>query len=188
MEREENTGKYVGYEYKEVKTDSAQASFLIDGYVNFGWQVDTNISGIGREEGTKTSGHAAFDKVVIRLKRDRRIINKAELTRLQRNFEACVREIKELEKKKTSAATAAAIAVGVAGTMFMAGSTFAVTAQPPHIMLCAILAVPGLIGWILPYFLYRRMTKAKTEEISPLIEDKYDEIYEICEKGSRLLH
>ena len=115
-------------------------------------------------------------------------MNKAELTRLQRNFEACVREITELEKRKTSAATSAAIAVGVAGTVFMAGSTFAVTAQQPHILLCVILAIPGFLGWILPYFLYKRMTKAKTEEISPLIEEKYDEIYEICEKGNRLLH
>ncbi len=188
MEREQTAGRYVGYEYKEVKTDRAQASFLIDGYVNFGWQVDTNMSGGTREEGRKTPGAPVSDKVFIRLKRDRKIINKAELTRLQRNFEACVREIQELEKRKTSAATATAIAVGVAGTVFIAGSTFAVTASQPHILLCAILAVPGFIGWILPYFLYRRITKAKTEEISPLIEGKYDEIYEICEKGSRLLY
>ena len=107
---------------------------------------------------------------------------------MQRNFEACVREIEELEKRKTSAAAAAAIATGVAGTAFMAASTFAVTAQQPHILLCAILAVPGFIGWILPYFLYKRMAEAKAEEISPLIEEKYDEIYEICEKGNRLLH
>lgn len=187
MERKVNTDRYVGYEYKEVKTDRAQASFLIDGYVNFGWKVDTNLSGV-QEEGRKTSGHGASDKMVIRLKRDRHIINKPELTRLQRNFEACVKELEELEKRKTSAAAAAAIAVGVAGTAFMAGSTFAVTAQPPHILLCVIFAVPGLLGWILPYFLYRRITKARTEEISPHIEDKYDEIYEICEKGNRLLH
>lgn len=187
MEREENAGRYVGYEYKEVKTDSAQASFLIDGYGNFGWQMDTNVSGGIREEG-KTPGSPSSDKLVIRLKRDRRIINKAELTRLQRNFEACVREIKELEKRKTSAATSAAIATGVAGTVCMAGSTFAVTAQQPYILLCVILAIPGFIGWILPYFLYKRITKEKSEEISPLIEEKYDEIYEICEKGNRLLH
>lgn len=188
MEREGNIGRYVGYEYKEVKTDSAQASFLIDGYANFGWQVDTNVAGGIREEGGKAPGAPSSDKLVVRLKRDRRIINKAELTRLQRNFEACVREIKELEKRKTSAAASAAIAAGVAGTVFMAGATFAVTAQPPHILLCVILAIPGFIGWILPYFLYKRITKTKTEEISPLIEEKYDEIYDICEKGSRLLH
>lgn len=187
MERE-NIGRYVGYEYKEVKTDRAQASFLIDGYANFGWQVDENVTGGVGEERANTPKSPASDKLVIRLKRDRKIINKVEFTRLQRNFEACVREIAELERRKTSAATSAAIAAGVAGTVFMAGSTFAVTAQQPHILLCVVLAIPGFLGWILPYFLYKRMSKAKTEEISPLIEEKYDEIYEICEKGNRLLH
>ena len=37
----------------------------------------------------------------------------------------------------------------------MAGATFAVTAQPPQILLCIILAIPGFLGWILPYFLYK---------------------------------
>ena len=161
---------------------------MIDGYENFGWQVDTNVSGTLQAKSKGTSQTAVSDKVVIRLKRDRRIINKAELTRLQRNFEACVREIAQLEKSKTSKSSAAAIAVGVAGTVFMAGATFAVTASPPHIALCIILAVPGFAGWILPYFLYRHMEKEKIEELTPLIEEKYDEIYEICEKGNRLLN
>ena len=43
--------------------------------------------------------------MTLRLKRDRKIVNKTELTRLQRNFEACVREIQSLENSKTSKAT-----------------------------------------------------------------------------------
>lgn len=78
-----------------------------------------------------------------------------------------------------------ALIAGVIGTAFMAGSTFAVTAQPPHIMLCILLAIPGFTGWILPYFLYKRMVCMQTEKITPLIEAKYDEI---CEKGNKLLH
>lgn len=122
------------------------------------------------------------------MKRNRKITNKTELTRLQRNFEACVGEIQALEKNKTSGATIYAMVCGIIGTAFMAGSTFAVTAQPPHIILCIILAVPGLIGWILPYFLYKRTVWKQTEKMSLLIEEKYDEIYEICEKGNKLLY
>ena len=81
-----------------------------------------------------------------------------------------------------------ALTVGILGTAFMAGSTFAVTAQPPHILLCIILAVPGFLGWILPYFLYKAGVRRQTEKITPLIEEKYDEIYEICEKGNKLLN
>ena len=78
--------------------------------------------------------------------------------------------------------------MGILGTAFMAGSTFAVTADPPQILLCIILAIPGFLGWIFPYFLYTRSVRKQTEKITPLIEEKYDEIYEICEKGNKLLN
>ena len=77
----------------------------------------------------------------MKFKRDRKIRNKAELTRL----------------------------------------------QPPRAALCAILAVPGFIGWILPYFCYRAIRRRKTNRLSPLIEKKYDELYDVCEKANGLL-
>ena len=115
------------------------------------------------------------------------LVNKMELTRLQRNFEACAAQITQLEKEKTSRPAILALTVGIIGTAFMAGATFAVTAEPPLIALCIVLAVPGFLGWILPYFLYKNAVRRQTEKITPLIEEKYDEIYEICEKGSKLL-
>ena len=70
----------------------------------------------------------------------------------------------------------------------MAGSNFAVVADPPIIWLTILLAIPGFLGWILPYFLYQMLVRKKTMEIEPLMEEKYDEIYTICEKGTNLLH
>lgn len=172
---------YVGYEYKEVAADSSMASFLLDGYVSFGWEMDENLP-----KYHKTDRATMQNKIVLRLKRNRKIINKMELTRLQRNFEACVSEIEALEKSKTSAATIYALISGMIGTAFMAGSTFAVTAQPPHIMLCILFAIPGFAGWILPCFRYRRIVGKQTDKLTPLIEKKYEEIYEICEKGNKL--
>lgn len=174
---------YVGYEYKEVAVDSSMASFLLDGYVSFGWEMDENLL-----EYYKTDRTPHKNKIVLRMKRNRKIINKMELTRLQRNFEACVSEIESLEQSKTSAATIYALISGIIGTAFMAGSTFAVTAQPPHIILCILLAIPGFAGWILPCFLYRRIVGKQTAKLMPLIEKKYDEIYAICEKGNKLLN
>ena len=173
---------FVGYEYKEIRTEDAMASLLLDGYESFGWELNESMpesSGEGR------AGRPL--RTVIRLKRDRKIVNKTELTRLQRNFEACVTEIQILEKRKTSMATVYALILGILGTAFMAGSTFAVTARPPSYIWCILFAVPGFLGWILPYFLYRRIQQKETERITPLIEAKYDEIYEICEKGNKLL-
>ena len=176
--------EFVGYEYKEVSTDKSKASFLADGYENFGWELEGNFY----EEASGNTNLHHQKRVILRLKRDRKIINKMELTRLQRNFEACVSEIETLEKSKTSAATMYALILGILGTAFMAGSTFAVTAQPPHILLCIVLAVPGLIGWILPYFVYKKLLGKQTEKAAQMIEEKYDEIYAICEKGNKLLY
>lgn len=179
---EKEQRNYVGYEYKEIVADSSMVALFLDGYENFGWEVNDSLPEMN------IVGKPGSSKTVIRLKRDRKILNKAELTRLQRNFEACVSQIQMLEQRKTSAAAAYAIILGVIGTAFMAGSTFAVTAQPPHYILCILLAIPGFLGWIFPYFLYKRIAVKQTEKITPLIEEKYDEIYEICEKGSKLLY
>lgn len=181
-EREKEKKSFVGYEYKEVMVESDMASFLLDGYENFGWELDENLSG-----NSKSGNLPNQNKVIIHLKRNRKMTNKMELTRLQRNFEACVSEIKTLEKSKTSVATMYALILGVIGTAFMAGSTFAVTAQPSHILLCIVLAIPGFLGWIFSYFLYKRIMRKQTGRLTPFIEEKYNEIYEICEKGNRLL-
>lgn len=175
--------EFVAYEYKEMAAESSRASFLLDGYECFGWELDENFSGDRRSD---KPGN--LKKIIVRLKRSRKIVNKMELTRLQRNFEACVSEIDTLEKAKTSAAAVWAITTGIIGTAFMAGSVFAVTAQPPRILLCIILAVPAFLGWIIPFFLYKKIVRKQTEKLTPLIEEKYDEIYEICEKGNKLLY
>ena len=173
---------FVGYEYKEVITNAEKVSFLIDGYENFGWVIDENIS--RNIPGNTTYPHA---NVVLQLKRDRKIMNKMELTRLQRNFEFCIKEIDHLERSKTSDATMYALVVGIIGTVFMAGSVFAVTATPPMIVLCILLVVPAFAGWILPYYIFKNVVRKRTVKVTSLIEEKQDEVYEICKKGNKLL-
>lgn len=170
---EKRNREFVGYEYKEIDADGEHVSFLVDGYQNFGWEPDENPSN---------------EKKTIRLKRNRKIMNKMELTRLQGNFEGCLSEIEKLEKAKTTTATIYALVPGMIGTAFMAGSVFAITSEAPHILLCVLLAIPGFAGWIAPYFVYRRNAAKQTQRLMPLIEEKYDEMYELCEKGSRLLN
>ena len=167
---------FVGYEYKEITAPTDRISLYMDCYESFGWQMDENMPAV-----------SGMHHTTLRMKRDRKIINKMELTRLQHHFEACAKEIETLEKSQTSVASIWALIVGIIGTAFMAGSTFAVTHEPPMILLCILLAVPGLIGWALPYFLYRRIVVKQTKKIQPLIEAKQDEIYDICEKGHSLL-
>lgn len=171
-----NGNDFVGYEYKEITADRERASMYLDGYMNFGWIADENIQ-----------PSVILGKVTIKLKRDRKILNKTELTRLQRHFESCMNEIDAMEKSKTSDATIWALVIALIGTAFMAGSVFAVTSQPPHILLCIVLAIPAFTGWILPNFVYKGKVRKKIARVTPQIEQKYDEIYEICERGNKLL-
>lgn len=164
---------YVGYDYKDVSAGREHISMYLDGYVSFGWTLDENV------EQRATA---------VKLKRDRKIINKTELTRLERNFEACMAEIKALENAKTSAATMFSIILGVIGTAFMAGAVFAATHKPPLILPTILLGLPGVAGWVLPLFLYKVFVRRSGTKLTPLIEAKFDEAYEVCEKGNRLLN
>lgn len=174
---EKSAREFIGYEYMELNVNTEQVSRYMDCYENFGWFRDDNAPSAN-----------GLHQTTVKMKRDRKIMNKMELTRLQRNFEACVFEIEKLEKSKTSLAFKYAIVIGILGTVFMAASTFAVTAEPPQILLCSIFAIPGFIGWGFPYFIYKKMVSKQTEKMTPIIEEKYDEIYVICEKGNKLLN
>jgi len=167
---------YVGYDYKTITVDGEKASMYTDAYENFGWIPD---------ESAPAKQFAGV--VTLKLKRDRKILNKTELTRLQQHFEACMDEIAAHENSKTIRATIYSIIIGLVGTAFLAGSVFAVTAEPPMILLCVLLGVPGLIGWAAAYPLYNFFINKRAAEVMPLIEKKYDEVHEICEKGSALV-
>lgn len=168
--------RYIAYEYKEVKVESNMVSMYLEGYESFGWIKDDIKKDIGKN-----------NKKILRIKRERKIINKAELTRLQRHFENCMQQLKSLEKAKTNKALITSLGIGIVGTIFMAASVLAVTHNPPIIWLCILFAIPAFIGWIVPYFLYKKIASKKTKEINPLIEEKLDEVYEICKKGYKIL-
>ena len=168
---------YIGYDYLTVTADNEKASMYLNAYKNLGWVPDESMP-------VKQLGNT----VTMKLKRDRKILNKTELTRLQQHFESCLDEISTLKNSITGTATMYSITIGIIGTVFMAGSVFAVTNEPPLILLCILLGIPGIIGWVFPYHLFKYFTKRRSNEVSPIIEQKNDEIYEICEKGNALFH
>ena len=167
---------FVGYEYRDVTIDRDMESMYADGYQNFGWIWERS-----------TAPQVGLGSITLKFKRDRKIRNKMELTRLQRQFDACVSEIREMEKSKTANASIIAFSVGLVGTAFMAGSVFAIVATPPLILLGIILAVPAFLGWLLPYFLYQSSYAKRAAKLAPLIDNKYDEIYEVCQRANDLL-
>ncbi len=184
---EKNETGYIGYEYREISVPREWSSLCMDSYPCFGWEPDPNQ---GEGDEARCGGDAGASKKRARLyfRRRRNLCNKAELTRLQRHFDSCVAELEELKKSEKTVPAMWALAAGILGTAFMAGATFAAVANPPIIWLTVLLAIPGFLGWILPYFFYQMMVRKKMEEIRPLMEQKYDEIDKICEKGTNLLY
>ena len=129
-----NEQAFEGYDYLKVTVESTLCSQYMDGYASFGWRPDENCP-------QERSG----GKVTLHMKRSRSVLNKAELTRLQRHYDACMDEIVALEASKSSVPTMAALICSLAGCAFMAGSVFAVTAERPVIWLTALLGAPGLL-------------------------------------------
>lgn len=168
--------KYNSFDYFKVTVDEDLCSQYMDGYESFGWVADGNMP-------TEKAG----GKVTLHMKRSRSILNKTELTRLQRHYEACMNEISSLEASKHSVPMVVSLSFGLVGCAFMAGSVFAVTAEPPVIWLTALLGAPGFLFWILSYFGYKEAGKRRTAKVEPLIEKKYDEAFEVCEKAQHLL-
>ncbi|WP_314067992.1 hypothetical protein [uncultured Vagococcus sp.] len=168
--------EFIGYEYKDIITEPERASLYLDGYRHFGWVPDDNFQ-----------VSAAKGKITLKLKRNRKLLNKAELTRLQRHFDSCVNELDKIQKSATFPPMMWAILIGLIGTALIAGSTFAVTADSPMILLCVILAIPGFICWAIPPMVYQKLLQKKQGQIEAAMEQKYDEIDDICQKGDKLL-
>jgi hypothetical protein len=102
-----NSKNFIGYEYKEIAASRNLEGVYADGYPNFGWELDGG--NYGR----------------LKFKRNRKIRNKVELSRLQREFESKIREVENLERSKTSGAQVTALTVGLIGTVLLGGATFA---------------------------------------------------------------
>ena len=188
-ERRQESAGYVGYEYREISVPRKYASLCLDSYPCFGWEEDPNQGRPGRRRGPAIpAAPGPKEMETLCFRRARSISGKAELTRLQRNFDSCIAELGALEQSKATQGMVASLTVGLLGTAFIAGSTFSAVSTPPMIWLTILLAIPGFLGWIVPYFLYRAIVRRKTAQIEPLMEQKYDEINNICQKGCRLLH
>ena len=172
MSNQENS--FVGFEYMEVPAKRSMESMYVDSYRSFGWVFEG-----------PSAWEESGDTVKLRFKRERRLRGQAELTGLQRQSESCAREIEALERTRSTPASIAAFTIGLTGTALLGGAVFAYLNGLLPMMV--ILAVPGFLGWIIPYFSYQKLRQRREEQLAPMIEQKYDEIYTLCEQGCRLL-
>lgn len=164
---------FIGYEYTTVHVSGKTENLIIDGYRSFGWKEEGRESPLG------------LGPIGLKFKRDRKIRNKAELSRLQREFDGHIKEMETLETSKITRAQITSLVIGFLGTAFLTGAVFSYLGGLLPLMV--ILAIPGFIGWILPYFSYKNISCKRTAKVSELMETHYDAVYEICEKANGLL-
>lgn len=169
-----NQKDFIGYEYRDVSVKQSVAPLCVDGYENFGWTLEDTSYTAER-----------MDHITLRFKRDHKLRNKAELTRLQTQFDGHLKEVARLEGTKTNRGAIAAMAIGVVGTALLTGAVFAIVGGV--IPLGVVLAIPGLAGWVLPYLVFRRLGQDTAARVTPLLEQQHDELYTICEKANGLL-
>lgn len=165
-----NGNSIVMNEYLEVNVKQSLVQLCSDCYHALGWTVMNTRTGI--------------DSVTLKLQRDRKIKNRVALCDLQRKCEDAFTSIEKLERSKSTKAMSVSLGIGIVGTVFMTVSVFAYLAA--LIPVCVIFAIPGFIGWGLPYYLYRKLEKQSIIKVNPLIDSNYDIIYDACEKASQL--
>ena len=166
------TDNFIGYEYKNIVVPRRLAAVYSDYYPCFGWEAeDVNYNHVGNASLT--------------FKRNRKLKNKVELDKHQRQFETSVAHISDLENSKTTRASILSFTTGLLGTAFMALATFSFLGG--MVAVCIVLAIPGLLGWALAYYAYSNLTRKKSAQVAPEIDREYDRLYSTCEEAYTLL-
>lgn len=195
---------FVGYEYKTVKIPKELESLWNDSMQNFGWKLEKSEAAMvkhvwgpirvllaplalipGSPFRKMVTDHESETEVELTFKRDKNIAGKTDLTRLQTQFETYARGIESLEDSKSSSATIAAYVIGLIGTVFMGVSMFTYLAGSLPLMV--VMAIPGLLGWILPNFVYKSLKGKKIHTVEPQIEKQHESIYDVCKRANGIL-
>ncbi|OZG60199.1 hypothetical protein BLEM_1888 [Bifidobacterium lemurum] len=167
------TTDFIGYEYRTMQVPADLEGLVIDSYRSFGWMLDA------------ASPRQTIGNSELRFKRDRQIRNKAELSRLQRQFDSSIQRVNALHASPRTKASIVSFTLGILGCVFLGGSMFSYLGGLMALMI--ILAVPGFILWIAAYPAYRAVLASAQQKAAPQIEAVYDSIYELTKRASGLL-
>lgn len=164
---------FTGYEYKNINTSRELAAIYIDSFPSFGWELDDYTY------------NNYLRRASLIFKRDRKMKNKVEVNRLQRQFEDGLMNVSSLESNKGNRASIIALIVGIIGTAFLALATFTYLAG--MYIPCALFAVVGFVGWVLPYFIFKNVYHKRAIQVAIEVDREYDGLYVACEKAQTLL-
>ena len=175
---------YNIYEYlsKDVKIDLEEN--YINCYSNFGW-IPINNNG-KRDYYLNSNPNPYF--VNITFKRSRRISQKDELQKLQKECENAIKEIDKLEKMPNSIGMVYSLTVGVLASICIAICIYSLFFCESIIWpLVIIFGMIGIIGIVLPYFIYKKIKEDKEIENKSKIKKAEEIIFDTCDKARKIL-
>ena len=163
--------EFIGYEYTTVRAPRDLARLYEDTYRAFGWTV--------------TDEHAVSGAVEFKLKRDRSIRTRSAVAELERKAQQSLTSIGRLTASPRTFAMSSAMAIGLIGTAFLAGSVF--TLLGGFIVASVALGVVGLLGWAGGAASYLLVRNRRTAKLAARVDGEYRTVYECAEQATRLL-
>lgn len=182
------TKDFIAYDYLKLEVLPDLEQLYVDCYQSFGWEL-TKVSEKTIDQDYYINGRTFIEKplVTLKFKRNRKIKNKVELLKLQKNMEEAFKKIEKLNKEPELISTIYSVSLGVIGLLFIIFFILSLTSQNPLYILGIINGIIGIAGLILAYFMYNKKRKEIQAKNEILIEEQYNIIYENCEKANNLI-
>lgn len=168
------------HEFETKEIPERFAELYRSSYPNFGWEIST-LPAAGKQREDKRGCISLY------FQRDKSLCNKMELTRLQHHFDSCIVDIDRLEKGAAVPGKIVAVITATLGTVFLAVSTIAALAAQPNYLASVLLALPGLIFWIMSFLLYRFILQNRRRDVQAIISERMETIQKLCHEGRALL-
>lgn len=183
---EQTTARNAGFDSRETRPDAYSFDYVtveanekmaletVDCYEALGWQIVQREGGLGL-------------KAALTFKRNRKIANKNELNKIQHKMDDALKAVNGYEAQKTTKAFAAAMGIGIPGTLaFGGGMSLCIAVGGTAAIIGGIalgLAGLGICG--LGYLAYQKINKKKTTAMNILIDKKREEISGFCDEASK---
>ena len=183
------TRDFIAYDYLSLDVPINKEQLYIDCYQSFGW-ILVSYNPISTMQDYYINNHNInIEKLVnIKFKRDRKIKNKVKLLTLQRNMEISLKKLNQLERQPELIGIMYSMTIGIIGTIFSIFSILSITANTPLYIPFVLNGIIGIIGLVLPYFVYNKSKIKKQEQNKILIEGQLNHIYDSCEEANNLIN
>ena len=171
----------TSYDYKTIRIRRQLEAMVSDAYEALGWEI----------VGSSVSEGGIYH-VNLSFKRNRAIANKTALLKLQEKVDATIVSVEVLLDTRKYAGLTSGITTGVIGTLAFGGGMSMIMelgVDPVHtgwlfggMALSVVGAAVCFLGWLVGI----KVKNAKRNKISPLLEQEYNKLADICDEARKV--